>query len=74
MSDDLGHVIDLCDRESFSEASAFVRSRGAEHPGEPFPVLLDALIHARQGDTRIARELIERAMTLTSSTGSDSLA
>ncbi|WP_157555548.1 hypothetical protein [Herbidospora yilanensis] len=74
MSDELGHVSELCARESFGEASAFVRGLRAERPGEPFPVLLDALIHARQKDAESARELIDRAMFLTSPPGADCLA
>lgn len=69
MSDDLGHVIDLCDRGAFAEASAFVRGLGSE----PFPLLLDALIHMRQADAGTARELIDRAMSLSTSPDADSL-
>ncbi|WP_030451638.1 hypothetical protein [Herbidospora cretacea] len=71
---ELGHLFDLCDRGSFAEASAFVRRLGADRPQEPFPILLEALIHARQGDASTARELIERAVNLTSSPNSDCLA
>ncbi|NAS25359.1 hypothetical protein GT755_27200 [Herbidospora sp. NEAU-GS84] len=67
-------MTDLWDRGSFTEAAAFVRRLGAARPGEPLPILLQALIHTRQADARTARELIERAMDLTSSPGSDSLA
>ncbi|GAA0424696.1 hypothetical protein Acor_37110 [Acrocarpospora corrugata] len=73
MSDELGHVIDLCDRGSFSEVSAFVGHLSAERPGEPFPILLDALVHARQAEAATARELIDHAMLL-SSPSSDCLA
>ncbi|GAA1007667.1 hypothetical protein GCM10009556_019550 [Acrocarpospora pleiomorpha] len=72
--DELDHVVDLCDRGSFSEVSAFVRRLGAERPEDPFPVLLSALVHARQGDAGTARELVDRALNLTGSPDADCLA
>ncbi|MEO3858869.1 hypothetical protein [Acrocarpospora sp. B8E8] len=74
MFDELDHVVDLCDRGSFSEVSAFARRLGAERPEDPIPVLLSALVHARQGDAGTACELVDRALTLTVSPSADCLA
>ncbi len=55
VASDIDHVRRLCDREDFPWAHSYVTRLIAEHPDDPEPLLLRAMVHARRGEPEAAR-------------------
>ncbi|GII64242.1 hypothetical protein Skr01_43270 [Sphaerisporangium krabiense] len=51
----LAHVTRRCREGRFPWARAYAARLRADHPRDPFPLLLEALIHAYQGDADACR-------------------
>lgn len=60
----MDHVRRLCARGDYLWAHSYVTRLIADHPEEPEPLLLRAMIHARRGDPEAARRDLAGALAL----------
>ncbi|MEV7966912.1 hypothetical protein AB0O34_13145 [Sphaerisporangium sp. NPDC088356] len=60
-ADAIAHVLKRCEKGRFPWARAYADRLAVDQPGDPFPLLLQALIHAYQGDAEACRTALTAA-------------